>query len=534
MRKKEAKVKDGEISALGLLSAAQMCAAEARVVNAGMASGLELMERAGCGVVEAIIETWPEMGAVPAYALVLCGPGNNGGDGLVVARLLKELGWTVDVFLLGAPERLPRDARVNFERWRSLGEVKPLNDAAIGRYFEENPETSVVIDALFGTGLSRPFHPVAALQSGIETRRSVSIDLPSGLCADSGRYLGFEGENPREGCIRADLTVTFHARKLGHVLGDGAIGSGHVVVKDIGLAPLACDPQIAREVVLDARRLEKVQGGHKFSSGSALVLSGGVGKSGAARLAARAALRIGAGVVTLGAPHCAQGEIAAQITALMLIRIEDAADLEVALDDARICALCIGPGLGINRAHALVRAALGTRHAPLRVVLDADALSAFADEPHALFDALGETCVLTPHFGEFTRLFPDIAADLNAPAEQGPAYSKVDAVRAAAKRAGCTILLKGVDTVIGDQTGRCAVHSASGARAAPWLATAGSGDVLAGIITGLLARGLTPFDAACTGAHLHVDCALAFGPGLIAEDLPEVLPKVLKQHLEAT
>jgi hydroxyethylthiazole kinase-like uncharacterized protein yjeF len=297
--------------------------------------------------------------------------------------------------------------------------------------------------------------------------------------------------------------------------------------------------------------LFKSRNDHKYTHGHALILSGGVGKGGAARLAARGALRIGAGLVTVGCPPAALQENAARLDAIMLRSIYNSqteglrrarpapqggrdtapplgpgATLAGLLEDTRINALCLGPGLGQDRARALAPAALAAKRA---TVLDADALTAFADDPAELFSMLHDRCVLTPHGGEFARLFPDIAERLAEPATAGPAYSKVDATRDAAARAGCTVLFKGPDTVIASPGGRAAINSAHYDRAAPWLATAGSGDVLAGFIAGLLARGLHPMQAAETAAWLHVECARAFGPGLIAEDLPEMLPKVFRE-----
>ncbi|MEL6519917.1 MAG: NAD(P)H-hydrate dehydratase [Pseudomonadota bacterium] len=267
----------------------------------------------------------------------------------------------------------------------------------------------------------------------------------------------------------------------------------------------------------------KKSAGHKFGYGHGLVLSGGVGKGGAARLAARGALRIGAGLVTLGCPPAALQENAAQLHAIMLRSVAGAEKLSEILQDARINVICIGPGLGLGAQPAgLVRAALS---ATRQTVLDADALTLIANDP-GLFSLLHRNCVLTPHAGEFARLFPDIAEKLHAPAVKGPAFSKVDATREAAARAGCTVLFKGPDTVIAHPDGRCAINSAQYDRAAPWLATAGSGDVLAGFITGLMARGV--HDPVETAAWLHVECARSFGPGLIAEDLPEELPKVFR------
>ncbi len=266
--------------------------------------------------------------------------------------------------------------------------------------------------------------------------------------------------------------------------------------------------------------LAKTEAAHKYSHGHALILAGGPGKGGAARLAARAALRVGAGLVTLAAPQAALAENAAQLTAVMLTALPDAYTLRGHLADSRITALCLGPGLGMARALDMVPAALWGKRPTL---LDADALTAHEGDPSALFQALHPAVVLTPHLGEFRRLFPDLADHL----ESGT-LTRIEATRHAADRSGATVLLKGAQTCIAHPSGEAALHSASGATAAPWLATAGSGDVLAGLITGLMARGLPPFEAACAGTWLHAAAARSFGPGLIAEDLPEELPKVFR------
>ncbi|MBT8414303.1 MAG: NAD(P)H-hydrate dehydratase [Boseongicola sp.] len=268
---------------------------------------------------------------------------------------------------------------------------------------------------------------------------------------------------------------------------------------------------------LDRAALAKSPEAHKYGHGHALVLTGGPGKTGAARLAARGALRMGAGLVTLGCPHPALFEVAAQTTAIMCRPLDGAPGLTEALDDARLNALCLGPGLGLGPdTQALVFAALNAGRA---TVLDADALTRFQNKPEILFAALHRGCLLTPHHGEFARLFPDFAETLSS---VGPEAS----VRAAAARAGCTVLLKGAETHISDETGQSFVVRTTGENAAPWLATAGSGDVLAGFATGLMARGMPPLKAAGTAAWLHSAAARRFGPGLIAEDLPETLPKV--------
>ncbi|RYG91903.1 NAD(P)H-hydrate dehydratase [Loktanella sp. IMCC34160] len=549
-----------------LLTAAQMRAIEQAAIDSGRVTGLELMERAGRGVVEAVFEEWPELAQSPHRAVVLCGPGNNGGDGFVVARLLKDWGWEVEVFLYGDPDKLPPDARVNYERWLERGEVVGLSfpaltndeiDLVSSAIALVGHDSAVCIDALFGTGLGRPIDGLQTLigesllgGSAYDSHPPyiVSVDIPSGHCSDSGRILGGSDDL----AVGAHLSVTFQFAKSGHFLDAAGRNGRRLRIKDIGIDPCKArrvlgawpgpeneldrpDPSIIAQTIERYRyepafnrgksSLDKHASEHKYTHGHALILSGGSGKGGAARLSARGALRIGAGLVTVGCPPEALVENAARLDAVMLTQIADGDALGRVLEDQRINALCLGPGLGLDRARELVPVALS---AGRRTVLDADALTAFADRPEDLFRLLHKACVLTPHAGEFARLFPDIAERLAEPATTGPAYSKVDATRDAAARAGCTVLFKGPDTVIASPDGRCAINSAHYDRAAPWLATAGSGDVLAGFITGLLARGFSPQQAAETAAWLHVECALSFGPGLIAEDLPEELPKVFR------
>lgn len=509
-----------------LLTAARMRAIEAEAIAGGALTGLMLMERAGQGVVAAILDTWPALQAAPHKAVILCGPGNNGGDGFVIARLLLEWGWQVEVFAFGVPDRLPPDAATNRARWAAMGPVAALPMAAPPSL---RGGRGVIVDALFGTGLARGLGADLARAALLPFEAAefrdwhrVAVDIPSGLCADSGRVL--RDATGGSAVFRADLTVTFHSRKPGHVLAAGPDVCGRVVVCDIGLrgAPPADSPRL-----VDAPAPGDVAkpDGHKYRHGHALVLGGGQGATGASRLAARAALRVGAGLVTLGVPAESIDECAAQLTAIMLREVDDGAALARLLTDARLNALCVGPGLGLARARALVPAVLAARRP---TVLDADALSAFSDDPAALFQHVHPDVVLTPHAGEFARLFPDLAARLAAPATRGPAMSRIDAAHAAAARAGCTLLLKGRDTIIATAEGDCAVHAAIGARAVPWLATAGAGDVLAGLIAGLLARGLGTRAAAEAASWLHVAAARRFGPGLIAEDLPETLPQVFR------
>nr|MCU0911364.1 NAD(P)H-hydrate epimerase [Paracoccaceae bacterium] len=371
-----------------LLTAAQMRAIEEAAVASGEVTGLELMERAGRGVVEAIFEEWPELARALHRAVVLCGPGNNGGDGFVVARLLKEWGWEVEVFLYGDPEKLPADARVNYERWCEMGEVARLSfpvladdeaEAVIAATYRSSG-TRLLVDALFGTGLVRP---IAGLRRVLELNdlyavapelmpiKTVSVDVPSGLCADSGRVLRLPGDDWLPwSAVQADLTVPFHARKRGHALAEGPQYCGTLRIKGIGLSSAEMDAAVTLASA-NKRSACKLYTSHKYTHGHALILSGGPGRGGAARLAARGALRIGAGLVTVGCPPEAMAENASRLDAIMLKPVHDADALTRILEDTRISALCLGPGLGKgDREAALVAAALsGTRP----TVLDADA-----------------------------------------------------------------------------------------------------------------------------------------------------------------
>lgn len=494
-----------------ILTTRQMRAVEQAAIGSGSVTGLQLMERAGSVAAETLLAAWPELASGGGGVLILCGPGNNGGDGYVVARQLSRRGCDVRVAALALPATA--DARAAAAEWS--GPVLRLDQTGPGQ------PIALCVDALFGTGLTRPLSAeIAGLLRAIGASNCpiAALDILSGLCASSGRVLG--GQR----LPQADLTVTFHRPKLGHVLAEGGALSGRVATRDIGIEPWqAAAGDCARLTEAGPALLKR--SGHKYNHGHALIVGGGAGKGGAARLAARAALRVGTGLVTLAVPGEALPENAARLDAIMLSTLDDAASLAWMLRDSRLNALCLGPGLGMARARALVPEAL---RANRPIVLDADALSAFADGPDALFAQLHRDAVLTPHEGEFARLFPDLGRVLRDDAENGPALSRLDAVRIAAARAGATVLLKGPDTVISTASGQTRISAATGADAAPWLATAGSGDVLSGIITGLLARGLAPLDAASMGAWLHAEAARRFGPGLIAEDLPETLPQVFR------
>ncbi|QJF51529.1 NAD(P)H-hydrate dehydratase [Roseobacter ponti] len=543
-----------------LLTARQMRDLEQAAIAAGTVTGAGMMEKAGQGVVSEILKRWPELRIKPHRALVLCGPGNNGGDGFVIARLLIRAGWSADVFLSGDPEKLPPDARTNYDRLTTLTDVHAWDAETI----RDGARPDVIIDAVFGAGLTRPLpRDIAQVLGARGCRRwkrsyeitRVAVDCPSGLNLDNG-MLPFDGDpadedfNPWPDFVNsADLTVTFHSPKAGHYLGMGPLICGRIAVVDIGLSGEAIersmagqppDPERARlaEPRFAGRPVRRWPGmvlsknsyaGHKYHHGHVIAFAGGVGRGGAGRLAARAALRIGAGLVTLVCPRAAVMENAMHLNSVMLRGLDDPKDLARVADE-RVTAFCVGPGLGTGArtrdlvAQVLARAESERDWRRPAVVLDADALTSFADDPGALFAMTHARTVLTPHEGEFGRLFPDLAQSARADA------SKIEVARLAAARAGCVVLLKGPDTVIAAPDGGATVHAATYNRQAPWLATAGAGDVLAGMIAGIAASPTAPDLIVCAEAAtwLHTEAARAFGPGLIAEDLSEMLPQVLR------
>jgi ADP-dependent NAD(P)H-hydrate dehydratase / NAD(P)H-hydrate epimerase len=472
-----------------ILTTAEMVRADAFAVAHGVPS-LTLMENAGRAVADAIAARFK-----PCAVTVLCGPGNNGGDGFVVARLLDESGFTVRV---AHDADHKGDAKEMSGRWKGAREA--LTPAALDG-------AKLVVDGLFGAGLSRPLEGVyAQMVEALNDLPVVAIDVPSGVSGDTAQPLGGV-------YVKAALTVTFFRKKPGHLLMPGRALCGDLVVGDIGIPAQAANTQLHENSPalwqFPRPRLE----GHKYSRGHCVVVSGRAHATGAARLAARGALRIGAGLVSVASPPDAVAVHATHLTAIMIKPFEGAAGLSELLGDKRLNAVVIGPGLGVGgQTHTMVEAVLRSGAA---TVLDADALTSYQGDPNSLLVRLHDKCVLTPHAGEFERLFPGLL-DQSA--------SKLKAVRAAAKCAGCVVLLKGADTVIAAPSGNAAIN----ANAPPNLATAGAGDVLAGLIAGLLAQGMTAFNAAACGTWLHGDAAARFGPGLIAEDLSEMLPEVLE------
>lgn len=485
---------------LMVFSASEMRAAEAAAIADGVASAA-LMEAAGARTADIIMRAFSRRPAA-----IVCGPGNNGGDGFVVARLLADAGWPVRIGLTGARDGLKGDAAL----MASLVEtaIEPFTPAMLDG-------AGVIVDAVFGTGLDRPVEGAAlAAITAMNDHRApvVAVDIPSGVNADTGAVMG--------AATQAVRTVTFHAKKPGHLLFPGRALSGAVDVVDIGVSDSAAAKAGGRTMenhpaLWGAGYPRPGWNAHKYARGAVMTLSGGPANTGAARLAARAALRIGAGAVTMLSPADAAAIHASHLTAIMLRVCDTADELAAHIADAgRIrIAVVAGPANGVGaptRDRTLALLASGAM-----AVLDADALTSFAEAPAALFAALRPEDVLTPHAGEFARLFPDLSFD----------NGKLEAARAASARAGCIIVLKGADTVIAAPDGRAIIN----ANAPPDLATAGSGDVLAGFIAGLMAQGMDGFGAAAAGVWMHGACGQAAGPGLIAEDLPEAVPAVLRQ-----
>jgi ADP-dependent NAD(P)H-hydrate dehydratase / NAD(P)H-hydrate epimerase len=489
-----------------LLTNAEMAQADRLAVASGISSA-DLMENAGRAAADHIGKNYP----TGTRVVVLAGPGNNGGDGYVVARLLASRGCEVRLLRVGLPGK--GDAARAAALWH--GPSAEATPAALSG-------ADLIVDALFGAGLDRPVSGLAAEMieainvSGVPV---VAVDLPSGINGDSGAVMG--------AAVKARETITFFRRKRGHLLLPGRPHAGALSVADIGIPASVLDeikPQaFANEPTLWAANFPRLRvDGHKYHRGHAVVVSGDLSFTGAARLAARGALRAGAGLATVASPRNALAINAAGSLAVMVRQVDGAAALTRFLDDPRINAVVLGPGGGVDPAmKAKVRAALNDKRA---VVLDADALTSFANNPAALIRAIkarqGTATVLTPHEGEFAKLF-------NKLDEVAKVKLKVEKTALGAKITGAILLLKGPDTVVAAPDGRIAIA----ANAPPWLATAGSGDVLAGMIAGLLAQGMPGFESAAAAVWLHGEAAAEFGPGLISEDLPEALPAVYRRLL---
>jgi ADP-dependent NAD(P)H-hydrate dehydratase / NAD(P)H-hydrate epimerase len=487
-----------------LLTTTEMAEAD-RLTIAGGVAGMTLMENAGRAVAG--------FAATPRgrHVVVVAGPGNNGGDGFVAARHLAERGYSVRVSFVGDRDRLKGDAALAAERWD--GSVEPASPDALA-------SADIIIDALFGAGLDRVVDGLSRAMieaMNVSPAPVVAVDLPSGVNGTTGAVMGT--------AVKATETVTFFRRKPGHLLLPGRLHCGLVRVVDIGIPASVLEDVKPRAFANDPTLwggefpLPQPEG-HKYARGHAVVVSGGLSTTGAARLAARGALRAGAGLATLASPRGTLSVNAAASLAVMVRPVDGVAELTAFLADKRRNAVVLGPGGGVGPAMKDQVAAVLESEAA--VVLDADALTSFADDLPGLVALIakrgGRPVVLTPHEGEFSRLFRVIDKD-------DEVKSKLEKARLAASASGAIVLLKGPDTVVAAPDGRASIAS----NAPPFLATAGAGDVLAGMIAGLLAQGMPAFEAASAAVWLHGEAANAFGPGLIAEDLSETLPTVYRR-----
>ena len=495
-----------------LLTTAEMAAADRGAIGAGT-PGIDLMEAAGAAVAREIRLRWR-----PRPAAILCGPGNNGGDGFVIARLLLEAGWPVSLHHAPQPERLPGDARTAFDRWieAARGGGKPAETAKWADNAVDRAE--LIVDALFGAGLTRRVSGQAAalLARAAERRRCdsvpvVAVDIPSGVDGDSGACRG--------AVAPANLTVTFFRAKPGHYLLPGRELCGALAVRDIGIPDVVLD-QIAPQVAVNAPALWRgalqppTPEDHKYTRGHVLIVAGEM--PGASALAARAAVRAGAGMVTVGwfAEDDAAGRpfFDARLPAAILRQtFGDVEDLAQFCRDRKVRIVLAGQGFG--RSAERQRKLSQIAQLPPKCILDAEAIAAVVS---TMGDGRGlpnTGMVLTPHSGEFAKI---------AGSEEAGA-GKLEGTRRTAARTGATIVHKGFDSVIAAPDGRAAINP----NASPVLASAGTGDVLAGTVAGLRAQGMPPFEAACAAAWCHAEAGRLCGPGLLADELPDRLPEAL-------
>ena len=493
-----------------LLTPAEMSKADRFAISAGT-PGIQLMERAGRAVADEAARLTKSRGRI----VILCGPGGNGGDGFIAGRLLATRGYAVELGLLGRRDALKGDPALAAARYQG-----PILDAAA----VDLAQADCVIDALFGAGLARDIDGEAkAIIERINAFKRagglvLAVDVPSGIDGQTGKIRG--------AAVEASASVTFFRLKPGHLLEPGRAHAGAIGLADIGIPEAALGP-IAPQTFVNAPAVWRDAlprpnaASHKYARGAVLVLSGSGHHTGAARLAARAALRAGAGIVSIASPPDAVAVNAAQLTAVMVAPFANAREFEALIADERRRAIVLGPGAGVDPTlRQRVAAALTGPAKQRTIVLDADALTSFAGDAArlaALIKRGGHEAVMTPHEGEFKKLFegaPEVRLD----------DDKLTRARAAARLMGAVVLVKGADTVVAAPDGRATI----GWDLPPWLATAGSGDVLSGLVAGLAAQAAPGFEAASAAVWLHGACGRAVGPGLIAEDLPEALPGVLR------
>lgn len=486
-----------------LLTPKQMNEADHLTIEGGV-PGIQLIQSAGDVLLMAVHSHFANAHDV----LIVSGIGNNGGDGFVLAERLANSGRNVSVTILGDASDISGDAKLAYDAMPDT--IK----------YDDHPNYDnydLIVDAIFGAGLCREIKGIyaeAVSQINTSPTKVLSVDLPSGINGATGHILGC--------AVQADVTATFFRKKPGHILCPGRFYCGEIALGQIGIQNAVLD-EIAPACYLNAPHLWLDNYpfpdplGHKYDKGHALAISAGLEKSGAARLMAKASLRIGAGLVTIACPQDTLSAHAARTDAIMLSPMDGLNDL---LSDARINSICLGPGLDPDvHTRQLVEDVLKLDKS---IVLDAGALTAFSNKPDDLFSAIGSRAaptILTPHDGEFARLFPEIDKSIG----------KIDQAKVAANLAGATIILKGPDTVIAEPNGRIAVSN----NAPAWLATAGSGDVLCGMISGLLAQGMPEFEAACAAVWFHGEAGNISGPGLISSEL-ELALKIAIQNFYKT
>jgi NAD(P)H-hydrate epimerase len=504
-----------------VLSRAQMRAFDAHAIGPCHVPSIVLMENAGRGAADVLAREFFSGKVAGARVLVVSGTGNNGGDGLVVARRLAVLGAKPSVFLAGDTQRVSPDARANLEAWRGIGgDVHELTAApSIASLRDALAAADVVVDALFGTGLDRPiggFLADAVQTMNASSTRKFAVDLPSGLDADTGEALGVATE--------AHATATFAHPKLGLFTPNGMRLAGEIHVVDIGVPalPVAHLGQTVEAIEPSDLRVwipPRAPGAHKTSAGHVVVVAGSPGKIGAPKLVARGAMRAGAGLTTIATWPAAADAIESSTLEVMTARIEPSnpASLEPLLHSKH--AVVVGPGFGLgDDARRVVEYLLASWKGP--IVVDADALSMFAGTPRVF--AAATKAVLTPHPGELGRLLgrkpPEVESD------------RYRAARDLVSASGAVVVLKGASTVIAAPDGRVAVAPI----ACPALATAGAGDVLGGVVAAMMCS-LPPFEAACAGVMLHALAGRAWSQahggadrGLLAHEIADHLPRVTR------
>jgi NAD(P)H-hydrate epimerase len=492
-------------------------------------SGLTLMENAGRGCAEAIIA---EFGAGPMLrAVIVSGKGNNGGDGYVIARLLKNQGWHVVTFILARHDEIRGDARTNLDLLADTPVLFCPEQGGLDRYASTLKEATVIVDALLGTGLSSKVKGAYAEAIGLINNAGkpvIAVDIPSGIDAATGKVLGC--------AVKADFTITFALAKCGHILYPGAEYTGRLSIIDIGI-PAEIVAAAEGYEFLDVEAVKpflkkRSPSAHKGDSGHCLIVAGSTGKTGAAAMSANSAVRAGAGLVTLAVPASLNTIMEIKTTEAMTVPIPDndcglfgdgafTAILSATKDKD---AVALGPGISLNHGIAmLVRDLVANVSQPL--VIDADGLNALAEDPDILFSKKTAVAILTPHPGEMARLSALSTGEVES--------DRIGVSRAFAMKYQVFLILKGARTIIAAPDGAVVINGSGN----PGMASGGMGDVLTGVLAALLAQGFEPFSACKVGVFIHGHAADLVAAdkgeiGISAVDVQERLPYAIKQVQE--